>query len=250
MVSNYTGMHVQANKAIVGANAFAHEAGIHQDGMLKNASTFEIMTAESVGWSQSRLVLGKHSGRHALKARLEELGYTLETEALNLVFARFKDLADAKKNVTDADLEALMADELHKPQEFFKLDDIQITCGTMGMPTATAKMSNMDGEIFVHAAVGKGPVDACFQAVDAIVKCPNTLIEYSVHAVTRGDRRARRSDSADWHAGRKPFIWRLRRAQRYCRRQRESLHGGAQSDDRGAWAGRSAGRRRSRNGGD
>jgi 2-isopropylmalate synthase len=186
MVSNYTGMHVQPNKAIVGANAFAHEAGIHQDGMLKNASTFEIMTAESVGWSQSRLVLGKHSGRHALKARLEELGYTLEAEALNLVFARFKDLADAKKNVTDADLEALMADELHKPQEFFKLDDIQITCGTMGMPTSTAKMSNMDGEVFVYAAVGKGPVDACFQAVDAIVKCPNTLIEYSVHAVTEG----------------------------------------------------------------
>ncbi|MFN8560766.1 MAG: 2-isopropylmalate synthase [Anaerolineae bacterium] len=186
MVSNYTGMHVQPNKAIVGANAFAHEAGIHQDGMLKNASTFEIMTAESVGWSQSRLVLGKHSGRHALKVRLQELGYDVDAEALNQVFARFKDLADAKKNVTDADLEALMADELNKPQEFFKLDDIQVTCGTMGMPTATAKMSNMDGEIFVQAAVGKGPVDACYQAVDAIVRCPNTLIEYSVHAVTEG----------------------------------------------------------------
>ena len=102
-------------------------------------------------------MLGKHSGRHALKVRLEELGYQLDQEALNQVFARFKDLADAKKNVTDADLEALMADELHKPQEFFKLDDIQVTCGTMGMPTATAKMSNMDGETFIHAAVGKGP---------------------------------------------------------------------------------------------
>src|SRR5690606_22057080 len=104
MVSNYTGIHVQPNKAIVGANAFAHEAGIHQDGMLKNASTYEIMTAESVGWNQSRLVLGKHSGRHALKVRLQELGYELSPEALNQVFARFKDLADAKKNVTDADL--------------------------------------------------------------------------------------------------------------------------------------------------
>ncbi len=186
MVSNYTGMHVQANKAIVGANAFAHEAGIHQDGMLKHSSTFEIMTAESVGWTQSRLVLGKHSGRHALKVRLEELGYQIDGDQLNQVFARFKDLADAKKNVTDADLEALMADELHKPQEIFKLDDIQVTCGTMGMPTATAKMSNADGETFVRAAVGKGPVDACFQAVDAIVNCPNTLIEYSVHAVTEG----------------------------------------------------------------
>ncbi|MCC6804443.1 MAG: 2-isopropylmalate synthase, partial [Anaerolineae bacterium] len=186
MVSNYTGMHVQPNKAIVGANAFAHEAGIHQDGMLKNASTFEIMTAESVGWSQSRLVLGKHSGRHALKVRLQELGYELDADALNQVFARFKDLADAKKNVTDADLEALMADELNKPQEFFRLDDMQVTCGTMGMPTATVKMSNADGAVFVHAAVGKGPVDACYQAVDAIIQCPNTLIEYSVHAVTEG----------------------------------------------------------------
>jgi 2-isopropylmalate synthase len=186
MVSNYTGMHVQPNKAIVGANAFAHEAGIHQDGMLKHSSTFEIMTAESVGWSQSRLVLGKHSGRHALKVRLQELGYDLDAEALNQVFARFKDLADAKKNVTDADLEALMADELNRPQEFFKLDEIQVTCGTMGMPTATAKMSNMDGEVFVQAAVGKGPVDACYQAVDSIVNCPNMLIEYSVHSVTEG----------------------------------------------------------------
>src|SRR5690606_23925191 len=102
MVSNYTGMHVQANKAIVGANAFAHEAGIHQDGVLKNASTYEIMTPESVGLTQNQLVLGKHSGRHALKVRLEELGYNIEGDALNQVFARFKDLADAKKTVTDA----------------------------------------------------------------------------------------------------------------------------------------------------
>ncbi len=186
MVSNYTGIHVQPNKAIVGSNAFAHEAGIHQDGMLKNASTYEIMTPESIGWTQSRLVLGKHSGRHALKARLEELGYTLEKDALNQVFERFKALADAKKNVTDADLEALMVDELHKPQEFFKLDDIQVTCGTMGLPTATAKISNSEGVTFIQASVGKGPVDACYQAVDAVVQCPNTLTEYSVHSVTEG----------------------------------------------------------------
>jgi 2-isopropylmalate synthase len=186
MVSNYTGMHVQANKAIVGANAFAHEAGIHQDGMLKNSSTYEIMTPESVGWTQSRLVLGKHSGRHALKVRLQELGYDLRPEDLNQVFERFKVLADAKKNVTDADLEALMTDELHKPQEFFKLDAIQVTCGTMGMPTATAKISNADGEEFVQAAVGTGPVDACYRAVDAVIQCPTTLVEYSVHSVTEG----------------------------------------------------------------
>ncbi len=186
IVSNYTGMHVQPNKAIVGANAFAHEAGIHQDGMLKNASTYEIMTPESVGVHQSRLVLGKHSGRHALKARLQELGYTVEGDALNQVFARFKDLADAKKTVTDADLEALIADEFHGPEEIYSLIDIQVTCGTMGMPTATVKMRNADGEEVVHAAVGAGPVDASYKAVDAIVKAPNTLVEYSVHSVTAG----------------------------------------------------------------
>lgn len=186
MVSNYTGMHVQPNKAIVGANAFAHEAGIHQDGMLKNASTYEIMTPESVGWSQSRLVLGKHSGRHALKVRLQELGYVLDQDALNQVFARFKILADAKKNVTDADLEALMTDELHRPTEYFRLEDIQVTCGTMGMPTATARLINLEGQEFVQPAVGVGPVDACFKALDAVIQRPNTLIEYSVHSVTEG----------------------------------------------------------------
>lgn len=186
MVSNYTGMHVQPNKAIVGANAFAHEAGIHQDGMLKNATTFEIMTPETVGLNQSRLVLGKHSGRHALKARLQELGYKIEGDALNQVFARFKELADAKKTVTDADLEALIADEFHGPEEIFSLVDIQVMCGTMGMPTATVKMRHANGEESVSATVGTGPVDACYRAVDSIVKAPNTLVEYSVHSVTEG----------------------------------------------------------------
>jgi 2-isopropylmalate synthase len=186
LVSNYTGMHVQPNKAIVGANAFAHEAGIHQDGMLKHASTFEIMTPEDIGLSQSKLVLGKHSGRHALKSRLNELGYNIEGDALNQVFARFKDLADAKKTVTDADLEALIADEFHGPEEIFSMVDIQVTSGTMGMPTATVKLRGTNGEEFIHAAVGAGPVDASYKAVDAIVKAPNVLIEYSVHSVTAG----------------------------------------------------------------
>ncbi len=186
MVSNYTGMHVQPNKAIVGANAFAHEAGIHQDGMLKNSSTYEIMTPETVGVTQSKLVLGKHSGRHALKVRLQELGYNIEGDALNQVFARFKDLADSKKTVTDADLQALIADEFHGPEEIFTLEDIQVVCGTMGMPTATVKMRNAEGETVIHAAVGVGPVDACYRAVDGVVKAPNTLIEYSVHSVTEG----------------------------------------------------------------
>lgn len=186
MVSNYTGMPVQPNKAIVGANAFAHESGIHQDGMLKNAQTFEIMTPDTVGLNESRLVLGKHSGRHALKARLLELGYPVEGEQLNHVFARFKALADAKKVVTDADLEALVADETNKPQEIFKLVDCQITCGTMGMPTATLKVRDPQGVEHIHAAVGTGPVDAAFRAIDSIVKVPNTLVEYAVHAVTAG----------------------------------------------------------------
>lgn len=185
MVSNYMGMPIQPNKAIVGANAFAHESGIHQDGVLKNAENFEIMTPESVGLHQSKLVLGKHSGRHALKVRLEELGYPVDGDALNQIFKRFKDVADAKKNVTDADLEALMADEFDKPQEFFRLADVQVACGTMGMPTATIRLFNGDEE-FVQASVGTGPVDAAYRAVDQVVQCPNTLIEYSVHSVTEG----------------------------------------------------------------
>lgn len=186
LVSNYTGMQVQPNKAIVGVNAFAHEAGIHQDGMLKHASTYEIMTPETVGLAQSRLVLGKHSGRHALRVRLAELGYEVNDEQLREIFKRFKDLADAKKNVTDSDLEALMSDQFQGIEEIFSLIDIQVTCGTMGMPTATVKVKNADGEDVIQAAVGVGPVDAAYRAVDRIVAAPNTLIEYSVHSVTEG----------------------------------------------------------------
>ena len=186
MVSNYMGMPIQPNKAIVGANAFAHESGIHQDGVLKDANTFEIMTPETVGLAQSRLVLGKHSGRHALRVRLKELGYNVEGDALNQVFARFKRVADAKKTVTDADLEALMADEFEGPQEYFTLGDIQVACGTMGMPTATVRLNNQAGETLIHASVGTGPVDASYRAVDSIVNAPNVLLEYSVHSVTEG----------------------------------------------------------------
>jgi 2-isopropylmalate synthase len=186
MVSNYTGMPVQPNKAIVGANAFAHEAGIHQDGVLKEKSTYEIMTPQSVGLSASQLVLGKHSGRHALKVRLKELGYDVDGDDLKKVFTRFKAVADAKKTVTDADLEALMHDEVGGPQEFYKLLDMQVSCGTMGMPTASIKMQTPDGVEVTAAKIGKGPVDATFQAIDAIVQMPNVLLEYSVHSVTEG----------------------------------------------------------------
>jgi 2-isopropylmalate synthase len=186
LVSNYTGILVPPNKAIVGANAFAHEAGIHQDGMLKNELTYEIMRPETVGLTQSKLVLGKHSGRHAFKVRLKELGYELEDDELARAFRRFKSLADKKKVITDADLQALLADELYQPPEVFALDGLQVSCGTMGMPTATVRLSGPEGTQFVEAAVGTGPVDAAYKAIDAVVEAPNVLLEFSVHAVTEG----------------------------------------------------------------
>ena len=186
MVSNYTGIPVQPNKAIVGANAFAHEAGIHQDGMLKHETTYEIMRPETVGVSASRLVLGKHSGRHALKARLTELGYQLSDHDLDRAFAEFKRLADKKKVIADADLEALVSDELSQAHELFTLDGMQVACGTMGMPTATVRLRGPDGQLHVVAAIGTGPVDATYKAIDAIVQAPNTLLEFNIHAITEG----------------------------------------------------------------
>ncbi len=187
MVRNYMGMPVQPNKAIVGANAFAHESGIHQDGVLKNAETFEIMTPETVGLTQSKLVLGKHSGRHALRVRLGELGYAVDGDELMDVFRRFKTLADMKKTVTDADLEALVADEAaQKSEDYFRLVDIQVVCGTMGMPTATVKMVDQHGAEIIVAATGTGPVDASYRAVDEIIQAPSTLLEFNVHSVTEG----------------------------------------------------------------
>ncbi len=185
-VSNYTGMSVQPNKAIVGANAFAHEAGIHQDGMLKHQATYEIMTPETVGLNRSSLVLGKHSGRHALKVRLNELGYEIDDEKLRTIFARFKDLADKKKVITDADLEALAEDQIYQAKEHYKLDGLQVASGTMGMPTATVRLTGPDGEVRVQAAIGTGPVDAAYKAIDAIVKMPNILLEFHIDAVTEG----------------------------------------------------------------
>jgi 2-isopropylmalate synthase len=186
MVSNYTGIPVQPNKAIVGANAFAHEAGIHQDGMLKHHDTYEIMHPETVGVSRSRLVLGKHSGRHALRVHLEELGYELEADQLNRAFERYKELADKKKSITDADLEALVEDQAVRGEEVFSLEGLQVTSGTMGMPTATVRLRGPDGKAHVQAAVGTGPVHATYQAIDAVVGAKNTLVEFNIHAVTEG----------------------------------------------------------------
>jgi 2-isopropylmalate synthase len=186
LVSTVTGMSVQPNKAIVGANAFAHESGIHQDGMLKNQETYEIMRPETVGAEKTHLVLGKHSGKHALQNRLRELGYALEGDALGAAFDRFKALADKKKTITDADLVALFKDSLVEPKEHFRLDDLQVVCGSMGLPTATVRIVDADGQIRVGVSVGTGPVDAVFKAIDGIVKVPCSLLEYSVNSVTRG----------------------------------------------------------------
>ncbi len=191
MVSNYTGIPVQPNKAIVGANAFAHEAGIHQDGMLKHSQTYEIMRPEMVGVSQSRLVLGKHSGRHAFKTRMKDLGYNLDESEIDRLFDRFKVLADKKKTITDTDLEALLSDTIYQPREIFALDGLQVVCGTMGMPTATVRMRGPDGKMIVQSSVGTGPVDAAYKAIDAVVangsgRQPAHLLEFVVHAVTEG----------------------------------------------------------------
>jgi 2-isopropylmalate synthase len=186
LVSVRTGMVVPPNKAIVGANAFAHESGIHQDGMLKHAGTYEIMRPETVGASKTLLVMGKHSGRHAFGVRLKELGHVLEGEALEAAFQRFKILADKKKRITDADLEALAASEVARGIEYYALDAVQVTCGSNGMPTATVRLRCPDGELRTQAAVGTGPVHAVFTAVDEIVKAPSELVEYTINAVTEG----------------------------------------------------------------
>ncbi|MGD8585138.1 MAG: 2-isopropylmalate synthase [Chloroflexota bacterium] len=186
LVSNYTGIPVQPNKAIVGANAFAHEAGIHQDGMLKHHDTYEIMRPEMVGLQQSSLVLGKHSGRHAFKVRLADMGYDLADDEVQEGFARFKELADKKKTVTDADLAALITDQLYQQHELFVLDGLQVACGTMGMATATVRLTGPDGVQTVQASIGTGPVDAAYKAIDAVVHVPNRLLEFSVHSVTEG----------------------------------------------------------------
>jgi 2-isopropylmalate synthase len=186
LVSNYTGIPIQPNKAIVGENAFAHEAGIHQDGMLKHNNTYEIMLPETVGLNRSRLVLGKHSGRHALQVRLDELGFSLSKEELAEIFKSFKLLADKKKTITDADLEALVEDWVYRAEEIFSLDGLQVACGTMGMPTATVRLRDQDGELHIQASVGTGPVDAAYKAVDGIIQVPNTLLEFSINAVTEG----------------------------------------------------------------
>jgi len=186
MVSELSGFSVQPNKAIVGANAFRHESGIHQDGVIKMPITFEIMDPKTVGIPSSSLVLGKLSGRHALRERLAELGYTLEDEDFTRVFRAFKELADKKKEVADRDIESLVAEEQRTVSQVYHLDRIQISCGDRGIPTASVVITDSEGQAQSDAALGSGPVDAAFKAVDKIVKMPNTLTEFSIKSITEG----------------------------------------------------------------
>ncbi|MBD2126669.1 2-isopropylmalate synthase [Microcoleus sp. ZQ-A2] len=187
LVSQSTGILVQPNKAIVGANAFAHESGIHQDGVLKHRETYEIMDAAAIGLSENQIVLGKHSGRNAFRTRLQELGFNLSEDELNKAFHRFKEVADKKKEVSDWDLEAIVRDEtLPQMEQGFQLEHVQVICGDCACPTATVTIVNPSGEIRTDAAVGTGPVDAVYQAINRLVQIPNQLIEFSVQSVTQG----------------------------------------------------------------
>ena len=185
LVSNVTAFPVQYNKAIVGKNAFAHESGIHQDGMLKNTETYEIMTPESVGLKESSLVMGKHSGRHAFRTKLEEMGYDLGENAFQDAFTRFKDLADKKKHVYDEDIEALVDDQMAHADENIKVVALTVIAGTGGPQKATMTLE-IDGRHVTKEATGDGPVDATFNAIQAMVEHSAKLVLYQVSAVTAG----------------------------------------------------------------
>jgi 2-isopropylmalate synthase len=186
MLSTITGMVVQRNKAIVGRNAFAHESGIHQDGMLKERSTYEIMKPEEVGVPKTDLVLGKHSGRHALRDRVEELGYHLNEEQLQTLFDDFKSLADKKKEVYDEDLIALIEKYIDDTPSVWSLVSLHTTAGTGLLPTATVCIKRPDGEIVQDAAIGTGPVDAIFKAVERVTGVHANLREFNVRGVSQG----------------------------------------------------------------
>ncbi|MCX5718983.1 MAG: 2-isopropylmalate synthase, partial [Nitrospirae bacterium] len=185
LVSKITGVVVQPNKAIVGANAFAHEAGIHQDGFLKERSTYEIMRPEAVGIPQSKLVLGKHSGRHAFRVRLKELGYELSEEDLNRAFEKFKHLADQKKYIFDDDIEALVSEQVSKIPEAYSLVELFVSSVTKQKPTATVTLKV--GENLIHRTEhGDGPVDATYKAIASITDTKSNLLKFEVKGITGG----------------------------------------------------------------
>jgi 2-isopropylmalate synthase len=186
LVSELTGTPVQPNKAIVGANAFRHSSGLHVDGVIKMRTTFEIMDPKTVGVPSSSLVLGKTSGRHAFREHLAELGYSLSDEDFSRAFAAFKELADKKRDVTDKDIESIVAEEQRTVSEVYHLDRLQVTCGDRGIPTASVQLVAPDGKVKSEAAIGTGPVDAVCKAIDEIVAVPCTLTEFTVKSITEG----------------------------------------------------------------
>lgn len=186
LVSRLTGMVVPGNKAIVGANAFAHESGIHQDGMLKEKTTYEIMTPETIGLKESKLVLGKHSGRHAFREKLIELGFILQEDEVNRAFAQFKDLADKKKEVTDDDLIALLEEKLVDIPEVFKLQEMYVTYGDASVPAAKISLCLEDDKYVTSEAEGNGSVDAIYNAIDKASGEEVILADYSIKSVTHG----------------------------------------------------------------
>ncbi len=185
LVSMITGIMVQPNKAIVGANAFAHEAGIHQDGMLKNPMTYEIMRPETIGLSATKLVLGKHSGRHALREHLKELGYDLSGDELQTVFTQFKALADKKKHVMDEDLEAIVTQGVLRTAETFVLEYLHVTAGTTVLPMASVKLS-INGRSVKDAGYGNGPIDAAYNTIAKLTGTESELLRFSISALTGG----------------------------------------------------------------
>jgi 2-isopropylmalate synthase len=185
LVSKITGMVVQPNKAVVGSNAFSHESGIHQDGVLKKKQTYEIMTPESVGIPKSSLVLGKLSGRHAFKVRLKELGFRLSERDVEQAFSRFKELADKKREIYDEDIVSIVAEEIHRMPDRFKLVYLNVVAGNMTVPTATVKME-VDGEVIQEAGFGDGPVDATFKTIKKITRTRSKLLQFAINAITGG----------------------------------------------------------------
>ena len=186
MVSTMTGLFVQRNKAIVGENAFAHEAGIHQDGMLKNRNTYEIMDPLDVGLPASKLVLGKHSGRHAFKDRISQLGYSTDDTTLEKAFEAFKTLADKKKNVYDEDIEALLDVQLANERQLFELVRFQVTAGTGSIPTATVVLRDSTGTEMMDASTGDGPIDAVYSAIQRITGITVELVDFDMRSITGG----------------------------------------------------------------
>jgi 2-isopropylmalate synthase len=203
MVSTFTGLLVQRNKAIVGENAFAHEAGIHQDGMLKYRETYEIMDPATVGIPQSSLVLGKHSGRHAFKDRVVQLGYTLNDTQLESAFVKFKSLTDKKKEVFDEDIEALVDDQLELTTGLFTLKGLQVTAGSNTIPTATVTLLDANGEQIQDASIGDGPVDAIYSAIQRLTGIKVSLTDYRIRAVTKGKEAQGEVQIELEHTGRK-----------------------------------------------